>query len=109
MSDIKKDQHHHSASLNNQFKDTHHVTEMQAVFHYLQHYTATSSRVPETTCIKQKKITRFKRCLERVDMLWEFKKKACQVTGYRCWNLTANPNLVPINYNQLKLWGEPVL
>jgi DNA-binding MarR family transcriptional regulator len=105
MSEIKKDQHHHRASLNNQSKDTSHVSELQTIFQYLQYHIATASMVSEATGIKQKNITRHKRDLEKASMLWEIEKKACQTTGYKAWYLTTNNNLAPTNYKQLKLWG----
>jgi DNA-binding MarR family transcriptional regulator len=104
MSEIKK------AALNSkgnykQSKGNSHLTELQTIFHYLQYHIATASMITEATGIKQKNITKYKRDLEKAEMLWEIEKKACKVTGFKAWYLTANPNLAPTDYRQLKLWG----
>jgi hypothetical protein len=90
----------------NQFKGNSHLTELQTIFQYLQCHIATASMVSEATGVKQKNICRYKRDLEKANMLWEVEKNLCQVTGFKAWFLTTAPNFAPANYKQLKLWGE---
>ena len=80
-----------------------HTTQMQTIFHYLQDHVATASMVSNETGIPQKNITRYKRDLELNGMLWETEKKFCEVTGFRAWYITTNPELVPNLTAQLKL------
>jgi DNA-binding MarR family transcriptional regulator len=97
--------HTNSPFHNSHLKGSNKTTELLTIFKFLQNHIATASMVTEATGIKQKNITRYKRDLEKAEMLWEIEKKACKVTGFKAWYLTANPNLAPTDYRQLKLWG----
>lgn len=74
-------------------------TQKETIFHYLQNHTATASIVSKATGIPQKNICRFKRDLEKEGILYEVEKKHCELTGFKAWYLTTNPDLSP---NQLK-------
>lgn len=70
-------------------------TQEKTIFHYLQNHIATATMVSNATGIPQKNICRYKRDLEQRDLLFEVEKKICEVTGFRAWFLSTNPNLKP--------------
>jgi hypothetical protein len=60
--------------------------------------------VARHTGIAQKCITRYKRDLENSGRLWEVKKMRCEITGFKAWYLTTNPNFAPSYSRQYKLF-----
>lgn len=87
-----------------QNKDTSRLTELQTILQYLKNHVATASMVSDATGVKQKNICRYKRDLEKAEMLWEVERKSCIVTGFKAWYLTTNPDNAPNGSVQLKLW-----
>ncbi len=78
-------------------------TQLKTIFEYLKENTATASMVTEYTGVPQKSICRYKRDLEKRNLLNEVEKKLCKVTGFRAWYLTTNPDLFPKS-NQLTMF-----
>lgn len=79
------------------------TTQLKTIFHYLQNHTATASMTAEATGIPQKSICRYKRDLEKRGLLCEVRKGFCELTKFRAWYLTTNPDLFPKS-NQLKMF-----
>lgn len=71
------------------------TAQYKIVFHYLKNNTATASMVSAATGVPQKNICRFKRDLEQLGQLWEVRRGFCEVTGFRAWYLTTDPNKAP--------------
>lgn len=93
--------------LKEQNKYTLSTTQLKTIFEYLKEYTATASMTAEATGIPQKSICRYKRDLEKRGLLYEVEKKLCQLTGFRAWYLTTNPNLYPkSNLKKLDKWTK---
>lgn len=88
---------------NTQSKYTVSTTQLKTIFHYLQNHTATASMTAEATGIPQKSICRYKRDLEKRGLLCEVRKGFCELTKFRAWFLTTNPDLFPKS-NQLKMF-----
>ena len=82
-----------NVSLKPQSKDTHSLNETQILFEYLKHHIATCTMACIATGIKQKCATRYKRDLEKLNLLWEVDYKPCEITGYMASWLTTNPEL----------------
>ncbi len=95
--------HLNTSSHKRQDKDIHFKCQIKAVFEYLQENIATASMVSAATEIPQKNITRYKRKLEKMGLLWEVEKKLCKQTGFRASYLTTNPENAP-KKNQLDLF-----
>lgn len=83
-------------------KDKLFKNQKKTIFQYLKQYTATASMVTDATGVPQKSICRYKRDLEKQNLLYEVVKKHCKLTGFRAWYLTTNTDLFPQS-NQLKL------
>ena len=77
--------------------------QKKTIFQYLKHYTATASMVTDATGVPQKSICRYKRDLEKQNLLYEVVKSHCKLTGFRAWYLTTNPDMFPKS-NQLKIF-----
>lgn len=77
--------------------------QKKTIFEYLKHHTATASMVSDVTDVPQKSICRYKRDLEKQGLLFEVVKKHCELTGFRAWYLTTNPELFPKS-NQLTIF-----
>jgi hypothetical protein len=90
-----------------QFKDNH-IPQVQGqlktIFAYLHEHIATASMVTDETGVPQKCITRYKRDLEKANMLWEIEKKPCKKTGFKAWYLTTDPAKAPKQTTQLNLF-----
>lgn len=86
-----------------QSKYTLSTTQLKTIFEYLQNHTATASMTAEATGIPQKSICRYKRDLEKRGLLFEVRKGFCELTKFRAWYLTTNPELFPRS-NQLELF-----
>ncbi|MHB1107097.1 MAG: hypothetical protein ACYCZ2_12105 [Lutibacter sp.] len=86
-----------------QGKDKQFQSQKKTIFQYLKHYTATASMVTDATGVPQKSICRYKRDLEKQNLLYEVVKNHCKLTGFRAWYLTTNPDLFPKS-NQLKIF-----
>jgi hypothetical protein len=79
--------------------------QLTTFFEYLQQQVATASMVAEETGIPQKNLCRYKRDLEKSGRLWVIEKRLCQLTGFRAWYLTTDPEKAPTQKNnQLKLF-----
>jgi len=85
-----------------QGKNKHFKSQKVTIFQYLKYHTATASMVSDATGVPQKSITRYKRDLEKQNLIYEVVKKHCKLTGFRAWYLTTNPDLFP-KANQLKM------
>ena len=77
--------------------------QKKTIFEYLKLHTATASMTAEATGIPQKSICRYKRDLEKRGLLFEVRKGFCELTKFRAWYLTTNPELFPRS-NQLELF-----
>lgn len=86
-----------------QSKYTLSTTQLKTIFEYLQNHTATASMTAEATGIPQKSICRYKRNLEKCGLLCEVRKGFCELTKFRAWYLTTNPDLFPKS-NQLTMF-----
>jgi hypothetical protein len=82
--------------LNRLSKDTAPPTQLQTIFYYLQGHCATASMVSFETGIPRRSICRYKRELEQAGLLWETDKTRCEITGFKAWYLTTDPEQVPI-------------
>lgn len=60
--------------------------------------------ISKETGIPQKNICRYKRDLEKAGKLWETEKIKCDVTGFKAWRLTTDPNRVNNISKQLNLF-----
>jgi hypothetical protein len=78
-------------------------TQLKTIFQYLQKHTATASMVANVTGVPQKSICRYKRDLQKRGLLCEVRKEFCELTKFRAWYLTTNPDLFPQS-NQLKMF-----
>jgi hypothetical protein len=77
------------------YKDMNFKNQEKTIFHYLQNHTATASMVSKETGIPQKNICRYKRDLQQAGLLCEVRKGYCELTKFRAWYLTTNPDLFP--------------
>ena len=89
--------------ITTQSKDKVSTTQLKTIFNYLQSHTATASMVADATGVPQKSICRYKRDLQKRGLLYEVKKGFCELTKFRAWYLTTNPDLFPKS-NQLQLF-----
>lgn len=87
-------------------KDSSSANQLQTIFHYLKNHIATASMVTDATGVPQKCVTRYKRDLEKADMLWEIEKKNCQKTGFKAWYITCDPSKTPKSSQPLDLFGK---
>ncbi len=93
-------------SLNNevnQNKVKHFSTQIKTIFEYLKENTATNTMVSVCTGVPQKSICRYKRELEKQNLLVEVEKKPCKITGFNAWYLSTNSNMMVVS-NQLKMF-----
>lgn len=65
--------------------------QLKTVLQYLKQKTATASMISSATGIPQKNICRYKRELEKDNLLWQVYKAKCKITGFRAWYLTTAP------------------
>ena len=79
------------------------TNQLKTIFNYLRTHIATASMVSDETGVPQKNLTRYKRDLEKSNLLWEVEKSICKKTGFKAWYLTTDPNHAPSN-NQLTLF-----
>lgn len=98
-----KDTQSFNPNGNGQGKVKQNQNQKKTIFEYLKTHTATASMVTEATGIPQKCICRYKRDLEKQNLLYEVVKKHCNLTGFRAWYLTTNPELFPKS-NQLTMF-----
>ena len=98
-----KTNHRPDNVIKRQNKYTLSTTQLKTIFEYLQNHTATASMTAEATGIPQKSICRYKRDLEKRGLLCEVRKAFCELTKFRAWYLTTNPDLFPKS-NQLKMF-----
>ena len=84
--------HNHSLNINeiNNGKYKQYNTQLKTIFSYLHENIATASMVANATGIPQKCITRYKRVLEKRNLIFELEKKTCKHTGFKAWYLTTN-------------------
>lgn len=86
-----------------QGENKHIPNQLQTIFQYLKNHVATASMVTAATGVAQKSITRYKRDLQKADKLWEIRKDACMITGYKAWYITTDRNKAPIIAQSLLL------
>ncbi|MGB0431584.1 MAG: hypothetical protein ACPGLV_14005 [Bacteroidia bacterium] len=79
------------------------VTQLKLYREYLRKHIATNSMVADALQIPQKNLCRYKRELEKLNLLWEVKKAICQKTGFVAVYLTTDPDKAPFT-PQLKLF-----
>ena len=103
---MKKTDTPQDTSLISHSKNTTNQTQLKTIFHYLKDHVATASMVTDATGVPQKCVTRYKRDLEKADMLWEIEKKYCLKTGFKAWYLTTDPTKAPKSHAQLSLFGK---
>jgi len=77
--------------------------QIKSIFHFLKRHTSTSSMAVSLTGVAQKRITRYKRDLEKDWLLAELWKVPYQETGFKAYCLTTNPEKFPKS-NQLKIF-----
>jgi len=77
--------------------------EMQLFYESLKEQPKTQSMVCAETGILQKNTCRYKRKLEKANLLWEVKRTHCKKTGFRASYLTTNEDLKPPQ-SQLQLF-----
>ena len=80
------------------------TNETQVFFDYLQENVCTATMVSEATGIVQKNITRYKRDLEKMCLLYVIEEKRCPITGFPAQWITTNPFMFPQNNKQLTLF-----
>ena len=80
------------------------TNETQVFFDYLQSNVCTATMVSEATGIVQKNITRYKRDLEKMCLLYVIEEKPCPITGFPAQWITTNPFMFPQSNNQLTLF-----
>jgi predicted transcriptional regulator len=90
-------------SLEAETKGTKFRAQLITFYEYLKTNVCTASMVSDAIGISQKNICRHKRHLEKVGLLWQIEKKYCYKSKFKAWNITTNPELMPIS-NQLKLF-----
>ena len=86
--------------LNDNGKYNQHHSQLKTIFHYLKENIATASMISKKTGIPQKCITRYKRDLEKKNLLFELYKKECKVTGFKAWYLTTNKEIFVTHYRK---------
>lgn len=91
-----------------QTKDKICKNQVQVFYEYLLINTVTASQVEAATGIKQKNVCRYKRVLEKANLLWEFKEIRCPITGHWAWTLTTDPNKVEVHSKQLNLFDNGI-
>lgn len=77
----------------NNGKYKHYNTQLKTIFSYLQENIATASMVSVATGIPQKCITRYKRDLEKRNLIFELEKTTCKHTGFKAWYLSTNKDV----------------
>jgi len=87
-----------------QGEDNTQLNQVQTIFQYLYENIATASMVANATGVPQKNICRYKRDLEKRNLLFEIEKKYCEHTGFKAWYLTTNPSVAPSSNVQLNLF-----
>lgn len=97
---------HLSVPIESQDEGTRRRTQTKTIFHYLHHNVATASMVAQATGVSQKNICRYKRDLEQCGRLWEVRRGICELTGFKAWYLTTDPDLRPATAQQLSLFGN---
>ncbi len=85
-------------------KDNNFSTQLETIFQYLIKNIASASMISKETGIPQKNICRYKRDLEKAGKLWETEKIKCDVTGFKAWRLTTDPNKANNFSQQLNLF-----
>lgn len=86
------------------YKCSHLVNEIQITFDYLQEHTASATMTTVATGIPQKHLTRYKRRLQKMGLLWIVAIQKCKVTGRYVQYLTTNPQAIPKQSSQLTLF-----
>ena len=76
--------------------------QLEKFYNYLKDKELTATQVSVMLGIPQKNICRYKRVLEKQDLLWEVKYVKCPLTGFMAWTITTDPSRKPKD-NQLQL------
>lgn len=87
MESIKTNQRTNNLSIL-QSKDNFFKRQEKLYFEYLKTHIATNSTVRNAVNILQKKLTRYKRSLEKRGLLFEVERKLCEITGFQEWCLS---------------------
>lgn len=66
-------------------------SQLMAFRAYLMEHTATATMCAIALGIPQKNICRYKRELEKRNMLWEVRFHRCEITGFSAFYLTCDP------------------
>ena len=74
-----------------------HALQSQRFYELLKTKSYTCTEASEVLGIKQKCLTRYKRAFEKSKLLFVINKTRCPITGRKVQQITANPNLAPIN------------
>jgi hypothetical protein len=75
-------------------KDSGFQNELQILYDYLLNRIVTASMLSMATGISHKNICRYKRQLEKANLLWEVERNVCKATGFKAWYITTNKDLV---------------
>lgn len=75
-------------------KDNYFRVQTKQYYDYLHSRIATNSMVSKATGIPQKNLTRYKRTLEEMGLLFEVYKGICEHTKHRATYLTTNKDLI---------------
>lgn len=84
----KKPQSLNTNGNNGEFKQ--YSTQLKTIFSFLKENIATASMVSVATGIPQKCICRYKRDLEKRNLIFELEKAKCKHTGCKAWYLTTD-------------------
>lgn len=79
------------------------VNELQEVYYYLQRNIATATQTAIALKIHRPNLCRYKRTLEKLNLLAVANKGHCPITKHKAAFLTTNPELFPKS-NQLQLF-----
>ena len=79
-------------------------TQTQIVCAYLKDNLATNAMVSAATGVPRENLCRIKRKLEKLELLWEVRRKPCVLTKYKAWYLTTNPDNAQLPKCQLRLF-----
>ena len=96
-------ENHENSPNKRRGQDNNKTTQLKTIFNYLQNNIATATMVHEATGIPRPNITRYKRDLEKKELLAEVKKGYCQITNHLAWYITTNKKHFPQS-NQTKLF-----
>ncbi|TDP03094.1 hypothetical protein [Flavobacterium sp. 245] len=71
-----------------QSKDNFFKAQENRYFEYLKTHITTNSMVSNALNTLQKKLTQYKRSLEKLGLHFEVEMKRCKITGFQAWYLS---------------------